>query len=95
MELRVVEEKDEKKKLILEIAGESETLTHLLREKLWEFKEVKEAAHIREHPLLAEPKILVHVRRGRARTALSEATRKLIAEVRQLRRLFERALKQA
>jgi DNA-directed RNA polymerase subunit L len=95
MELKVVKQEDKKKRLILELSGESETLTYLLKEKLWEQKRVKEAAHIREHPLLSEPKVLVHVKTGTAMVALSKAAKDLLSEVKEFKKLFQRALKKS
>lgn len=55
MQVSVVEQ--EKDKLKVEIKGESATLTQLLARQAWE--EGGEAAAIREHPFMIEPKILV------------------------------------
>lgn len=48
---------NEKDKLKIEIQGESTTLTNLIAKQVW--SEGGEAAAIKEHPFLAEPKILV------------------------------------
>lgn len=55
MHVSVVEE--EKGMLKVEVKGESATLTQLIAKQAWE--ERGEAAAVREHPFMVEPKILV------------------------------------
>jgi DNA-directed RNA polymerase subunit L len=55
MNLKVVEK--DKELLKLEFEGETETITQLLATQVW--KEGGEAASVREHPFLEEPKLLV------------------------------------
>jgi len=55
MQVSIVEE--EKGKLKVEVKGESATLTQLIARQAWEEK--GEAAAVREHPFMVEPKILV------------------------------------
>jgi len=55
MNLKILE--DEKEKLKVEVAGETPTLTQLIATQVW--KEDGEAAAIREHPFMEEPKIVV------------------------------------
>lgn len=89
MELKVVKESEEGKRLLLEVQGETETLTHLLREHLWELAEVSEAAHIKEHPLLAEPKLLVRTRQSTARESLLKVADVLLTKIEELEKLVE------
>jgi len=55
MNLKILE--DEKNKLKIEVAGETPTLTQLIATQVW--KEGGEAAAIKEHPFMEEPKIVV------------------------------------
>jgi DNA-directed RNA polymerase subunit L len=91
MELKVVKAED--KKLLLELAGESLTITNLLREKLWEDKNVSEAAQIKEHPYLSEPKIWVVVKRGSPLRALDKATNRALDDLEKLKKEFKEKLK--
>ena len=91
MQLKVVKEDD--KTLLLETQGETVTLTNALREELWEDKAVTEAAQIKEHPYLAEPKIFVKVSRGSPRTALEKAAERIADKAREFREEFKKALK--
>lgn len=91
MELKVVKAED--KKLLLELAGESLTITNLLREKLWEDKNVSEAAQIKEHPYLSEPKIWVVVKRGSPLRALNKATNRALDDLEKLKKEFKEKLK--
>jgi DNA-directed RNA polymerase subunit L len=91
MELKKV--KEDKKTLILECKGESFTLTNILRGELWEDKNVTEAAQIKEHPYLVEPKVFVKVSRGLPKTALSKAADSIIKKVEEFRKKFKKELK--
>lgn len=91
MELKVV--KKDEKTLLLECKGESFTLTNVLREELWEDKNVSEAAQIKEHPYLAEPKIFVKVSRGDPESALEKASERIIEQTKEFREKFKKELK--
>lgn len=91
MELKKVKEDD--KTLLLECKGESYTLTNLIRDELWEDKSVAEAAQVKEHPYLAEPKVFVKVSRGEPLTALEKTNDRLLDQVKEFREKFKTALK--
>lgn len=91
MELKVVE-KDEKK-MILEVKGETVTLTNLLKSELWNDKAVSEAAQIKKHPYLDEPKVFVKVSRGDPKTALEKAADRIAEQAKEFREEFKKALK--
>ncbi|MDI6798904.1 MAG: DNA-directed RNA polymerase subunit L [Candidatus Aenigmarchaeota archaeon] len=91
MELRVVKEGE--KTLILELKGETIGFVNLLREALWNDKNVSEAAYIKEHPYLSEPKIFVKTSRGLPKTALEKATDFIINKTKEFREEFKKALK--
>lgn len=90
MELKVVEH--DGKKLVLEIPGETVTMTNVLREELWEDKNVKESAHMKEHPYLANPKVLVETSRGYPQTALKKAANRIIKQTEDFAEAFKKAV---
>jgi len=91
MEFRVVKEDD--KTLFLEVPGENHTVTNTLREELWNDKNVSEAADVKEHPYLAQPKIFVRVSRGSPRTALEKAAERVAERAGEFEKEFKKALK--
>jgi len=91
MEMKVV--KEDEKKLILEIPNESVGFTNLLRSELWNDSSVSEAADIKEHPYLSQPKVLVKVSRGSPRTALEKAATRIADQSKEFKESFNRALK--
>jgi DNA-directed RNA polymerase subunit L len=91
MELKKV--KEDSKTLLLEVAGETFTVTNALREQLWEDKSVSEAAQIREHPYLSNPKIFVVTKRGSPIDALERAAEKIVEEAKEFSAEFKKALK--
>lgn len=91
MELKVVKQDD--KILVLEVSGETVTVTNALRGELWEDENVKEAAHIKEHPYLAEPKVFVRTSRGKPQTALKKATDRIIKQTEEFAAEFKKAMK--
>ena len=91
MELKKV--KEDEKTLILELRGESHTLTNAFREELLNDKSVKEAAEIKEHPYLSQPKIFVKTERGSPATALEKAADRLVDQTKEFVEKFKAALK--
>jgi DNA-directed RNA polymerase subunit L len=91
MQLRVVKEDDSK--LILEVKGETVGFVNLLRDELWKDKNVSEAAYIKEHPYLSEPKVFVKVNKGSPRTALEKAAVRIEDQAKEFKEEFKRALK--
>ena len=91
MELKKTKKKE--KELLLEVGGESSTLTNALREHLWEDSNVSEAAHIKEHPYLSQPKIFVKTTRGEHESALEKASENLAEQAREFKQKFKSALK--
>lgn len=79
---------DEKNKLKLEFKGESQALTQLLATQAW--KEKGEAAAIREHPFLEEPKLIVL---GRSpKRILKRASKAIEEQCDEFKEEFRRAL---
>jgi len=94
MELKPVkQEKQDDKILVLEIPGESVTVTNVLRGELWEDKNVEEAAQIKEHPYLAQPKIFVKTSSGKPETALDKAAERIIKQTEEFTEQCKKALK--
>ena len=89
MELKVVSNKD--KTLILETVEETVTLSNALRGELWADENVSEAATIKEHPYLENPKILVKTTRGKPETALDKAADRLIKQSEEFADKFQKA----
>lgn len=91
MELSTVEE--DEKKLILEIKDESVSFANLLRSELWDDKSVSEAAHIKEHAFLGNPKIFVKTERGSPKVALEKAAVRTLNKAKEFQEEFKRALR--
>jgi DNA-directed RNA polymerase subunit L len=91
MELEKV--KEDEKTLILEVKGETVGFTNLIRKELWADKSVGEAAQIKEHPYLTEPKVFVKVSRGKPVNALKKASDRVIGQLNEFREKFKAALK--
>ncbi len=85
--------KDDGKTLIVEVGGETTTVTNTLREELWDDSAVTEAAQIKEHPYLAQPKIFVKVDKGSSTTALEKAADRISGQVKEFKEEFKKALK--
>lgn len=91
MEINVVKQDD--KTLILELPEETVTVTNVLRSELWEDQNVGEAAAIKEHPYLANPKIFVKTTRGKPQTALDKAADRIIRQTDDFAEEFKRETK--
>jgi DNA-directed RNA polymerase subunit L len=91
MEMKVAEQGD--KRLILELPGEGVTVTNVLTGELWDDDNVSEAAHIKEHPYLANAKILVVTSRGKPETALDKAADRIIKQAEEFEEKFKEASK--
>jgi DNA-directed RNA polymerase subunit L len=91
MELRIL--KEDEKTLFIETIGETYTLTNTIRESLWEDKNVSEAADVKEHPYLSQPKIFVKVTKGSPREALEKAAERVAEKAREFGEEFKKALK--
>jgi len=91
MQLKIDKEKENE--ILLEIKGGTESFANLIRSELWNDKSVTEAAHLKEHPYLAEPKVFVKVDRGSPMTALEKAATRIADEAVEFREEFKRTLK--
>ena len=80
--------------LELEIRGESVGFGNLIKEELWNDKQVTEAALIKEHPYMTEPKIYVKMKgKTDPKLALTNAQKRLMVKLKNLKGEFQRALK--
>lgn len=75
MELKILEES--KKKMVFELAGETNTFCNALKEALWKVKGVELAACRIEHPLKGIPKFNVETKGIEPREALKKAVAEL------------------
>ncbi|MEM5830108.1 MAG: DNA-directed RNA polymerase subunit L [Candidatus Aenigmatarchaeota archaeon] len=90
MEVKVLRE--DNNVLLIELVGESETFANLLREELWNVKGVIEAAYIREHPELTQPKLWIKTEGINAREALKIAIDNLIKKLKELKEKYKKSL---
>jgi DNA-directed RNA polymerase subunit L len=86
MNIKVLE--DSKEKLFIEFEDETETITNLLATQVW--KEGGEAAAIREHPFIENPKLIVMG--GNSRKLLEKASTALGEQCEEFKEEFKRAL---
>lgn len=71
MDITIIEEK--KNKFVFELPGEDHTFCNLLREELWNDKDVDVSAYKVDHPLLGTPKVHVETKKGDAKKAVMDA----------------------
>lgn len=91
MELKKI--KEDEKTILLEVGGETFTVTNALREELWNDSSVSESAQVREHPYLSQPKVFVKTERGSPVTALEKAADRISRQAQEFREEFKKALK--
>lgn len=76
MEIEILE--DTKTKLKFKIQGEDHTILNLLKEELWQDKNVKVAAYRIAHPLVGIPEMTVEVSQGNdPKKAISDAIKRM------------------
>ncbi|MEM5843564.1 MAG: RpoL/Rpb11 RNA polymerase subunit family protein [Candidatus Aenigmatarchaeota archaeon] len=90
MEVNIL--KKEGNTLLVELKGESETFANLIREELWNVKGVIEAAHIKEHPELAEPKIWIKTDGLDPMEALKIAVENLLKKFEEIKKSYKKQL---
>ncbi len=92
MELNVAERGDDS--IVVEVKDETVTMTNILSGELWEDDNVSEAAHIKEHPYLEQPKLFVKTSKGKPETAIDKAVDRLIKKTEEFSDKFKKALKE-
>jgi DNA-directed RNA polymerase subunit L len=85
--------KEDNNTLLVEVGQETLTVTNALREELWNDKNVIEAAQIKEHPYLAQPKVFVKTDKGSPAVALEKAAERVSAQAKEFREEFKKAAK--
>ncbi len=86
--------KEDSNVIEIELRGESIGFANLIKEELWADKNVDEAAYIKEHPYMAEPRIYVKMKgKSSSRVGLQRAIKRLQVKLKDLEREFKRALK--
>jgi DNA-directed RNA polymerase subunit L len=91
MELNVLKKEDNLLKI--ELKGESIGFTNLIKEELWNDNSVDEAACIKEHPYMSEPKIYLKTKRKDPKNVLEDAIKRIEVQLKDLEKEFKRALK--
>jgi DNA-directed RNA polymerase subunit L len=92
MELRKIRE--DKNLLEIELKGESIGFANLIKEELWNDNNVDEAAYIKEHPYMAEPKIYVKTKgKSSPKVAIERAIKRIQVKLKEFEREFKKALK--
>ncbi|MFH8080360.1 MAG: DNA-directed RNA polymerase subunit L [Candidatus Aenigmatarchaeota archaeon] len=86
MEVKVL--RQDKNSLLIELKGDTIGFANLLSEELWEHKEVEEAAAIKEHPYMSEPKVYVKTRGANPKNVLLDAARSLQTKLKELEKEF-------
>lgn len=89
MEINIVSE--EKNKIEFEVIGEDHTLCNALRKKLWEDRDLEVAAYRIEHPQISDPKMIVEMKKGSPKKALSNAVDGLKEDIKSLKTSFKNA----
>ncbi|MEM5777195.1 MAG: DNA-directed RNA polymerase subunit L [Candidatus Aenigmatarchaeota archaeon] len=91
MEVKVL--KQEKDSLFVELEGDTIGFANLLREELWENKDVDEAASIKEHPYMSEPKVYVKTKGVSPKKVLLDVAKSLQNKVKELEKEFQMNIK--
>lgn len=86
MNIKVLE--DSKEKLFIEFEDETETITNLLATQVW--REGGEAAAVREHPFIENPKLIVMG--GNGKKLLGKASTAIEEQCEEFKEEFKRAL---
>jgi len=86
--------KKEENLLVVELKGETVGFANLMKEELWRDKNVDEAAYIKEHPYMAEPKIYLKMKgKANPRVALEKASKRIQVKLKDFEKEFKMALK--
>ncbi|MEM5792739.1 MAG: RpoL/Rpb11 RNA polymerase subunit family protein [Candidatus Aenigmatarchaeota archaeon] len=79
---------------MIEIAGESKTFANLIVEELWNDEDVSEAAAIKEHPYMDQPKIFLKMKgKQDPNRTLRDAAKRIEVKIKELEREFSRNIK--
>jgi len=78
MEIIVIE--DKKSKLVFEVDGMGHTFMNVLKNELWEDKNVKVATYSARHPIISKPKMILETDGKDPREVLKSAVSRLKKE---------------
>jgi len=85
--------KKEKNAAKIELKDASVGFAHMIKEELWNDKRVDEAAAMKEHPYMENPKIYVKTKRTSPERVLKDAAKELSNKTKDLKTNFKRAFK--
>ena len=86
--------KDEEGILMLELEGESKSFANLIREELWNNKTINEAAAIKNHPYMDQPKLFLKMKgKEKPEKALKDAAKRIQVSLKDFENEFSRIFK--
>ena len=86
--------KEEGDTFLIQINGGTLSFVNLLKEELWNDSNVQEAAAIKDHPYMAEPKLLLKMKgKSNPRTAIGKSIKRVENKLKDFDKEFRRALK--
>ena len=92
MKLKILEEK--KKRMVLEIKGETHTFCNALKKELWNDSHVKAAGYNIPHPYVGVPKLIVETDGSESpKKALIEAAKRLQKNADKFKSVFSKGVK--
>lgn len=92
MELNVIKKDDNSR--VIEFKGESFSFVNLIEEELWKNKDVDEAACIKEHPQMSEPKLYIKMKGKQSpEVQIKKAISGIQDQMKELKDEFSKALK--
>ena len=90
MDLKVLQK--DKTVLKLEVQGEDHTFMNILRQELWQDKDLQSAGYTLQHALTTSPILLVQTAKKDPFKALDDAAKRLEEEAQDLKAKFKKAL---
>ena len=91
MEVKIV--KEDKESVLVEVGGETISFANLLRQESWTDKSTSEAAHMKEHPYLSQPKVFVRSNKGSPKVILEKTAERISDQSKEFKEEFKKALK--
>ncbi|MEK6964356.1 MAG: DNA-directed RNA polymerase subunit L [Nanoarchaeota archaeon] len=89
MELNILEHT--KKRLVFELKGADHTFCNLLKNELWQDKDVKISTYAINHPLIGNPKLIIETKENETEKALTKALDRLEEKNKEFLTSFKRA----
>ena len=91
MKVNVIE--NDEKMIKFEIEGEDHTFLNALRKQLWANPNVLDATYIMKNSFVGNPIFKLKMRKGSPQDALKTASKQLLNDTKELRKHFERNMK--